>query len=105
MERNKSRILVGLVTTSTFSSRFSVAVGAWFTVEVPDADKAKTITVQTWSYLQDDWVDVATLADTTNAFKALSSDQIALVGPLDTFRLKFSAAPAADTNAIIHLSS
>ena len=46
MERNKKRLEVALVTSSTFSAAFSVAVGAWFTVEVPDADKAKTITVQ-----------------------------------------------------------
>lgn len=106
MNRIKGRIQVALVTSSTTTGRIVLNSGAWFALEVPDADKAKAITIQTPS--GDDpttWLDVVTLEDVTNRFKGLTTAELAIIGCLAEIRLKFASAPAATSNAYIHWCS
>ena len=106
MNRIKNRTPVPITTGSTTSSSVTFNSGAWFVLEVPDADKAKAVTIQALSAISaDTWLDVVTLADVTNRMKTLTPAELAAVGCLDQIRLKFASAPAANGNAFLHWSS
>jgi len=105
MNRIKGRIAVA-ITTATTSSSVTFVSGAWFLLEVPDADKAKAVTIQGLSSVSPGtWLDVVTLEDVTNRMKPLTPTELAAVGCLDQIRLKFASAPAAAGYAYLHWSS
>lgn len=105
MQRTKIQKPIALTTASVFSEQLTLNAFVWFTLEVPDADKAKTVTIQTLSGITGAWEDVVDLTNVTTKYKGLTAEEMAIVGCLEIIRLKFSAAPAADSIAVFHLSS
>jgi hypothetical protein len=105
MQRTKLRKQVGISTASTTSDPVTLNAFVWFTVEVADADKEKTITIQTQSGITGAWEDVVSLTDVTSKYKGLTPQEMATVGCLDQIRIKYSAAPAANGFLVLHLSS
>lgn len=105
MIRSKLRKEVALTATTTPTDPITINGFNTFVLEVPDADKAKAVTIQTLSGVTGQWEDVVTLANTTTKYKPLSATEQALVGPLEVIRLKFASAPAAASKAVLHLSS
>lgn len=94
-----------LSTGSNLSSPVTLNSYAWFTLEVPDADKTKAVTIQTISGITGDWEDVIVLTDVTNKYKGLTATEMAVVGPLEVIRLKFASNVAAASQAILHATS
>lgn len=105
MNRTKTRIELALTSGSALSEPTPINGGAWFTIEVPDADKAKAITIQTQSGVTGNWIDVVTLEDDANIFKQLTAAELTVIGPLDQIRLKFASNVAATSKAVLHVSS
>ena len=105
MIRTKKRITLTITSGSALSSSDTFGIASWMTIEVPEADKAKAITVQTRSPVTGDWRDVVTIADVTNAFKQLTATEMSVIGPLEEIRLKFASNVAATGIVVLHTSS
>ena len=105
MNRIKHRIELKLTAGSALSSDVTVNSSGPMVIEVPDADKAKAVTVQTLSGITGLFEDVVTLANTTTKYKGLTATEAALVEPLDIIRLKFASNVASTSKAVLHVSS
>jgi hypothetical protein len=105
MNRIKLKKELDLTSGSALSSKTTMIAFCWFTIEVPAAEVAKAITIQTYSNITSDWRDVVTLSDVTNAFKALTAAELAVVGPLEEIRLKLASNAAATSKVYLHCTS
>ena len=105
MIRTKLRIALEVTASATTSASVTLNSYSWFTIEVAEADKAKAITIQTPSQITSGWRDVIVLEDVTNAFKHITAEELAVIGPLEEIRLKFASNPAAAGNVYLHATS
>lgn len=105
MQREKGRVQLTLTASSVNSSAAVLPGAGWFVIEVPEADKAKTVTIQHRSKITGDWRSVVTLEDSTNAYKPMTALEIAAVGCLDEIRLVLGSGAAANSSAYIHWCS
>lgn len=102
MVRNKKKTLLEFAVDTT--DVVQVDASGWWTIEVADGDKAIAITVQTLSEITGGWVNVLTIADTTNAFKQLTAAELAAVGPLSEVRFVFGSTPSTK-KLVVHQTS
>ena len=105
MQRSKLRKEIAIYSDAATSDSLTLNSFVWFTIEVPDADKAKAVTIQTLSGITGAWEDVVTLSNTTTKYKGLTATEMAAVGCLEQIRLKFASNPAAAGKVVFHLSS
>lgn len=107
MIRTKRQEIVPMASGATTTPVINLNGTVWFTIEVPDADKAKAITVQCNSKATGTptWVSVLTIADITNRFKQLTAAELSAIGPLEEIRLVFATGVAAACNIVIHTST
>lgn len=105
MQREKGRIELTLSSGVTSSSVAVLPGAGWFVIELPEADKAKAVTIQHRSKVTGDWRNVVTLEDTTNAYKPMTALEIAAVGCLDEIRLVLGSGAAANSSAYIYWCS
>lgn len=102
MVRNKKRTLLEFAAATT--PVVQVDASGWWTIEVADGDKAIAVTVQTKSEITGAFVNVLTIADTTNAFKQLTATELATIGPLSQVRFVFGSTPSTK-KLVVHQTS
>ena len=91
------------VNAATTSSAVSFNGYRSFVLEVPSGDHAAAVTVQTLSGDGSTWLDVLTLADTTNCVKGLTAAEQLIIEPLLQIRLKLGSGVSGEKIYYLHM--